>query len=244
MRLLDLIGPCAVAALVLASSLFGAGVAAAQETIRIGYAGELIDGDRKPLSGAFPLRFSLHDVAGEELWSELRWVTVLEGIYDLRLGADRPVPAALAGRSLELRIAIPESGEIMRHPLVVEAWQPPPPALSQAQVQRMARAALAARAIIAERAGRAETGRRLAGTPLDRIDQAGNLAERIEEIRTLFERERGAQIGTETVIVDRIGGATGRPYTRNCPTGWVMTGARGGAGRLVDGFQVICSRLE
>jgi hypothetical protein len=216
----------------------------AQEAFRMGYAGELVDADRRPLSGVYPLVFSLHDASGERLWHETRYVTVVEGIYDLRLGADTRIPAELRGEALELRIAVDGVGEVMRHPIEVHAWSPPPPTLTQAQVQRLVQVELAARALLAERAGRAHSGRRLSGTTLDRIDQSANLAERIDELRVTFERERGAQVGTEVVVVDRVGGATGRPYARTCPSGWVVTGARGGSGRMVDGFQLICSRLE
>ena len=51
-------------------------------------------------------------------------------------------------------------------------------------------------------------------------------------------------VGSTTRILQRVGGEGGEPYTRLCPSGYVVVGIQGRSGGFVDSFQVVCAPLE
>ena len=53
-----------------------------------------------------------------------------------------------------------------------------------------------------------------------------------------------SKIGEAKRYTDQVGGSGGRPYTLECPPGFVVTGIRGQAAGYVDQISLICSPLE
>lgn len=234
-----------VLSLLAVAALWLPATAWSQDGLRVSYAGELIDGEARPLSGVFPLRFQLSEQAGgEPVWSELRYVAVVEGIYDILLGRQTPLPTTLANRSMILQVALQDGTPLMQHTLRVEPWTPPASALRDATVRRIDEVELAARTIFAERARLAQDCRTLQGRTFADLNQYDTLLQRLQELRTQLRAGQSVQIGRDPRYLERVGADSGRQYTRLCPPNQIVTGARGGAGNLVDGLQLICSPIQ
>ncbi|MBU6160113.1 MAG: hypothetical protein KGO50_03260 [Myxococcales bacterium] len=221
----------------------------AQQTtvIEVEYRGEMIDADGHPISGTFPLTFQLFTTPDgtEPVWTEQRFVTVDQGGYRIRLGRATPLPANLAGQAMTLAIVLGSSGEIARYPFTPAPWSAAPDPLQTARIERITFAELAGRAVRADRALFAQDCRTLGGRTIDQLDRSPDLAERIEELRTQLRDEGGAQIGSDYQYAEIVGHATnGNRYDVVCPAGYVITGARGGAGNLVDGLQMVCTQIQ
>ena len=221
----------------------------AQQTtvIEVEYRGEMIDADGQPISGVFPLTFQLLETAdsAEPVWTEQRFVTVEQGGYRIRLGRATPIPAQYAGQSMTLVIVLGAAGEIARYPFTPTPWSAAPDPLQTARIERITFAELAGRAVRADRALFAQDCRTLSGRTVDAIDRSPDLAERIEELRSQLRDEGGAQIGSDYQYAELVGHPTnGNRYDLVCPAGYVITGARGGAGNLVDGFQLVCTQIQ
>lgn len=234
-----------VGSLLVLATLWVPSSAWSQDGLRVAYAGELIDGEARPLSGVFPLRFQLSEQpGGDAVWTELRYVAVVEGIYDILLGRQTPLPTTLANRSLILQVALQDGTPLMQHTLRVEPWTPPASALRDATVRRLDEVELAARTIFAERARVAQDCRTLQGRTFADLNQYDTLLQRLQELRTQLRAGQSVQVGREPRYLERVGADSGRQYTRICPPNQVVTGARGGAGNLVDGMQLICSPIQ
>ena len=221
----------------------------AQQTtvIEVEYRGEMIDADGHPISGVFPLTFQLFATpdATEAVWTEQRFVTVDQGGYRIRLGRATPMPALHAGQAMTLAIVLGSAGEIARYPFTPTPWAAAPDPLETAQIERITFAELAGRAVRADRALFARDCLTLGGRTVDEIDRSTDLAERIEELRTQLRDEGGAQVGSDYQYAEIVGHATnGNRYDVVCPAGYVITGARGGAGNLVDGVQMVCTQIQ
>jgi hypothetical protein len=210
------------------------------------YRGEMVDPDGVPLSGTFPLTFTLFDSPDGQtpLWTETRFVTVFNGGYELHLGRATPMAPTLAGQSLTIAITLGSLGEITRAPYTPVAWAPPVDPLDTANVERITFADLAGRAIRADRAQFARDCRTLGGRDVTQIDRSADMMGRIEDVRDELREGAGAQVGEDRQYVDRFGGPNGNRYEHNCPPGYVITGARGGAGNVVDGIQFVCSQIQ
>jgi hypothetical protein len=210
----------------------------------IAYEGELLDDLNRPISGVFPLTLSLYrsDAATEPVWVEVQHVAVLEGRYQIYLGRTRGVPAVWEGQTRVLSIELGDAGEIARHPIVLAAWDPaerdPAP-----QVRGVGVTELAGRAVSAERATYAQDCRALSGRTAQELDRFDALQTRINELRSALNQAGSQRVGRETVTQSRIGEAGGNPYQRTCPPGFVATGIRGGHGRVVDGYRLVCTEL-
>jgi len=228
-----------VAVLLLASTAFG------QQNLRMSYAGELLDGDRRPISGVFPMTFELLDPEdGEtELWSEVRFVAVYDGMYDIRLGRERAIPGALEGRLATLRVHVGE-GEVARHLVTIRRFVAEDPAVASARLERITFADLSGRAIRADTADFAQNCRTLEGRTAAQIDRYESVGNQLASITYDLRRERRPGTGPPLPPQPRIGSAGGNPYQVQCPPGYVATGMRGGDGDLIDAVQIICSRLE
>jgi hypothetical protein len=238
----------ALSALLLVTSLPHQAPEAQQTTVmEVEYRGEMIDPDGHPISGVFPLTFQLFSTPDgtEPVWTEQRFVTVDQGGYRIRLGRANPLPSLHAGQPMTLAIVLGATGEIARYPFTPTPWEPAADPLQTAQIERITFAELAGRAVRADRAGFARDCRTLGGRTVDQLDRSTDLAERIEELRTQLRDEGGAQVGTDYQYAEVVGHATnGNRYDIVCPAGYVITGARGGAGNLVDGFQLVCTQIQ
>jgi hypothetical protein len=217
----------------------------AASSFQTAYRGELIDADGMPLSGILPLRFELLDEStGAPFWQEMRWVTVHQGRYDLRLGRTMGIPADRLGQSATLRVLLGEQGEITRQRLLLRAWEPAADPATLPRFERHTFADLAGRALRAERASFARGCRTLTGRTPAQIDRSPDLAGRIEELRRQLREEAGAQIRPDHVPSGPAGGTEGARYERICPAGYAATGIRGGGGNFLDSIQLICTQVR
>lgn len=215
-----------------------------QPPLRILYAGELIDAERMPVSGVFRFVFQLTaEDAAAPAWSETHYVTITEGQFSLILGTTTAIPVALENTRSTLRIGLTSGDEISRHALTVTRYLPPPPP-GEPTFERVTFADLAARAIVADTARYARDGERLSGETVDEFSRHEEIQGRIEELRERLRTDGGAQIGTDYVYTGRFGGPNGNPYEYICPSGFVITGIRGGSGRVIDGLVPTCTQIR
>lgn len=215
----------------------------AQEAVtRVPYRGELFDDASRPISGVFPLTFSLLGPTGDPIWSERQFVAVFNGEYAVELGRNEGVPRAYAGSEQRLRVSLGD-GVVAEHVFRLETWdadpEPPPP-----RITPVGPIDLAGRAARGDRAHLAHDCRTLRGRTAEELDHFVDLRNQLDEIRTRIHRPAGNRLGSETVTLERIGGESGLPYERACPPGFAITGARGGHGQLIDSFRPICTQLE
>jgi hypothetical protein len=212
--------------------------------LRIRYVGELIDAERMPVSGVFRLVFQLTaEDAAAPAWSETHFVTIGEGQFALILGTSAPLPTALENSRATLRIGLVGGEEISRHPLTVTRYVPGPPE-AQPAFERVTFADLAARAIVTDSAEYARNGERFNGQTVDEFSRYEEIQGRIEELRERLRTDGGAQIGTDYIYLSPFGGPNGNRYEHICPAGFVVTGVRGGAGRVIDGFVPTCTQIR
>lgn len=221
-------------------------LAAAQDGVQMAYRGEIIDDAGAPISGVFPLTFQFYRRADatESRWTEAHFVSVYEGVYDVTLGADAPIPAELIGQEVFVAVEVGTIGEFTRHPITVT---PTPAPQTREQVIAeldVTYADVADRALFAVEADRARDCARLGGKTLEELDRYDEVLEELVTVRDRLDDVSGAQLGSRTTTLERIGGAGGNAYSRSCPPGHVVTGARGGSGALIDSIELICSPLQ
>lgn len=214
------------------------------ELMWVRYEGELLDQASAPISGIFPMVFSFYPTADGDSpsWVELQSVAVIEGRYEVFLGRTRGVPRAWDGQTVHLGVALGDAGEVTRHAVALESYvgddEGDLPSVIPAGNVELAGYALSADSAVFAHECRALDGR--TARELDRFEQ---LMTRVNAIRETLDRARDQRVARESQPAQRIGGAGGVRYQRTCPPGFVMTGARGGMGNLVDGFRIICTEL-
>lgn len=215
------------------------------------YGGRLVDGSGRPVTGVFPLTFSIYTGANTKraLWTDSVFVAVDNGVYAIELGRTKALPKSLNLKKAEIGIALTgRKGDIVREPM------------------EKAAAVTDARVIEVKPVGGATTGvKPSAANQQSYADVAGyayeseraKVADRIgglseTDLRDLAKSAATAtqntaprvKIGNEKRFMESAGGSEGTPYAITCPAGYVVVGIRGGAGALVDSVSVICSPLE
>ncbi len=209
------------------------------------YVGELIDLDNRPISGVFPMAFRIFrsPAAADPVWEEEQFVAVFEGRYTVLLGRNNGVPGAYRGLTRTLGVTLGELGEVSRHAVVLREYIPES-ATPLPTISRQSSVGLAGQAIRADRATIARHCERLGGQTSEQLDHYQELRDQLQELSDRINRPAGNRIGPDTVVLTRIGGIGGNRYHRSCPPGFVVSGARGGGGNLIDGFRPICTQLE
>lgn len=213
--------------------------------LRMTFVGEVVDPDGNPVSGVFPLTLRLFESAdaGDAIWVDTRFVAVSEGRYVVGLGSAEPLPASLRGRSLFLGVTLAGS-EIARVPLTIE---PDPPRRTRDEIVAeidLTWADLSERAVLAHDAMHADDCDMVGGRTLAELDRYDELLAEIVRVRDAIAEARGARLSSQTVTLERIGGAGGNPYARTCPPGHVVVGVRGGSGALIDSIELVCAPLQ
>jgi hypothetical protein len=221
-----------------------AGASHAAPPALVAYEGQLLDAHRKPLSGIYPLTFSLYrsEKSTRPAWSEAHFVAVQDGKYAVHLGDTRPIPPTLHLERLYISVGVTGGAELVREKLAVGPASAAPdvapavaPDLDPAAASGKARAAgdsYAEIAGFAYEADRAHTA-----------DAVGGLT--AAELRKMVKESKSEiTIGTRTRNSEAAGGTGGQPYTLRCPKGYVVTGIQGGAAAFVDSISIICSPLE
>ena len=209
------------------------------------YTGELADDDLKPISGIFKITFKLFPdlSAPKEIWTEEVFVTIVEGRYDVTLGRVAPIGANLDGRQLFLSAALDEDpGE--RIPFAVRAATTRDDSPSGPIFRGKSFADVADRALVATRAATADNCSTLGGKTAEEIDQSKELNKRVSELREALREKSSIKLGGQQQVLERVGGAGGNSYQRQCPPGFVVTGFRGGQGQFLDSIEIVCNAIE
>ena len=209
------------------------------------YTGELADDDLKPISGIFRVTFKLFpDIsAPTEIWAETLFVTIVEGRYDVALGRITPIGANLDGRQLFLSATLEEEpGE--RIPFAVRAATTRDDSPSGPIFRGKSFADVADRALVATRAATADNCSTLGGKTAEEIDQSKELNKRVSELREALREKSSIKLGGQQQVLERVGGAGGNSYQRQCPPGFVVTGFRGGQGQFLDSIEIVCNAIE
>jgi len=209
------------------------------------YTGELADEELKPISGIFNITFKLYpDIsAPQEVWTESVFVTIVEGRYDVALGRVSPIGANLDGRQFFLSATINEEpGE--RIPFAVRAATTRDDSPSGPIFRGKSFADVADRALVATRAATADNCSTLGGKTAEEIDQSKELNKRVSELREALREKSSIKLGGQQQVLERVGGAGGNSYQRQCPPGFVVTGFRGGQGQFLDSIEIVCNAIE
>jgi hypothetical protein len=209
------------------------------------YTGELADDELKPISGIFKVTFKLYPdlSAPKEIWTEELFVSIVEGRYDVTLGRVSPIGANLDGRQLFLIAAIGEdAGE--RIPFAVRAADIRDDSPSGPIFRGKSFADIADRALVATRAATADNCSTLGGKTAEEIDQSKELNKRVSELRESLREKSSIKLGSQQQVLERVGGAGGNSYQRQCPPGFVVTGFRGGQGQFLDSIEIVCNAIE
>jgi len=227
----------------MAAVLLGAaGAAHAAEPTHVAYEGQLLDSHRKPLSGIYPLTFSLYrsEKSSRPAWSESHYVAVEDGSYVVQLGDTRPIPSTLHLDRLYISVAVTGGSELVREKLATAAEEPrveakdpepgtPAPPRDKKPGSGDSYAEIAGFAYEADRAHNSDAVGGLTATEIRKI---------------IKESKSNVEVGGRTRNSEPAGGTGGQPYTLRCPKGYVVTGITGGAAAFVDSIAIICSPLE
>lgn len=235
------------------------GVVGTQEAGIQAYKGKLVDESGKPISGIFPMTFKMYAglKAKKPVWTETMWVAVDRGVYNVHLGAAKPLPPLGDLDKMVLGVDVKGVGELVREPFAAAELRPPvlsagaPRAALPGAGPTPGRAGAAGSAKYADTAGYAVEADHAKNT-----DRLMNLT--LDEVVRRAAEEAGGggaggaaaaggkvRLGTGKRYGNRVGGPGGTgEYNESCPKGYVMTGIRGGSGNFVDSIQIICSPIE
>lgn len=253
-----------------ASTALAADSAPGSEIV-VDYQGRLQDARGEAISGVFDLEFKLYDGehAAKPTWSARQFVAVVDGDYTVPLGLENPLKKSAVPDDVWIGVEWVGQGELLRDEFKIagranrgQAGDPEAEANLQWEVSAETRELLEAAksgkrisfADIAERAVSADTA-----DNARRAESIGEMsAEDIKKVSELALNRLGdhladpdAHQATGGLVLDdkhavqkRVGGAGGSPYQVNCPPGHVVTGIKGGAGRMVDSISIICTKLK
>lgn len=217
------------------------------------YRGQLMGPDGHPFFGMVRLTFGLHREAkgGKPLWSETQFLFVEEGSFVVVLGARNAIPDDVPLDSVHVALSVPKGPEFFREPLkslrVVTTAEFSALREGSESTMTVVNPSPLANKAMPTAAGSSSSYAEKAGLAYE-AEHARN-ADRLENM-TLKEVERALRertkpkLGDGEAYADHVGGYGGTPFAANCPKGYVATGVRGGAGKFVDGFQLVCSPLE
>ena len=167
----------------------------------------------------------------------------MEGRYDVTLGRVVPIGVNLDGRQLFLSAALDEDpGE--RIPFAVRSADVRDDSPSGPIFRGKSFADVADRALVATRAATADNCSTLGGKTAEEIDQSKELNKRVSELRESLREKSSIKLGGQQQVLERVGGAGGNSYQRQCPPGFVVTGFRGGQGQFLDSIEIVCNAIE
>jgi hypothetical protein len=208
------------------------------------YTGQLIDENRNPIGGVYPLQFALYASGQSEkpLWKETHWVAVDQGLYQVELGTSTAIPKKLKLQDLSIGVGLEGGAQLTREDLRPYVAGPdqaadltPPPINPLATAPTMTSPRPKGMVDYADRAGYAIEAEH-AGTA-DRLD---NMT--VEELKKVVASK--VSIGKARKYTDSVGGDGGYEFTEMCPDGYVVVGISGAAGRYIDNFRLVCAPLE
>ena len=216
------------------------------------YRGQLMGADGQPYFGMVRLTFALHREArgGKPLWSETRFLFVDEGSFLVTLGSQNAIPDELPLDGAFVALSVPKGPEFFREALkhlqvvttseftaMKESTEVPVTVVDATPRTSPAPSAAAGSSSYAEKAGLAYEAEHARNS-----DKLENMS--LKEIERALRERTKPKLGDGEAYADHVGGYGGTPFATSCPKGHVVTGVRGGAGKFVDGFQLVCSPLE
>lgn len=237
------------------------------QKILVDYEGQLQDADGNPISGVFPLKFNIYtdSKAAEALWSERQYVAVVDGTYKVPLGRKSTLNRENVSGNRWIGVELVGEGEILRDKLRLQESQiaandaegdsgtgvdtsKTRELLEKARKSdQIAFADIAERAVGADKAKHAETADKVGSMTAKEIERLSNLAlERLGEhiADPKAHKASGGKLGDRERVMNSVGGPGGNSYERHCPPGFVVTGIKGGSGRVVDSISIICQRIQ
>lgn len=238
------------------------------------YQGYLQDDQGQPISGIFHFNFKLfEDEDGDTpVWEEAQHVAVVQGTYTVPLGESEKITRVDLPESPWIAVDWVGQGEILRDQFHVSeapaqavapgAAEEPKQSSAEVKLSKETRelleaaksgkkvtfADVAERAVAADSAESALSAERLGDMSAAELKRATQLAlDRLGDHiadPNAHSATGGLGLGTEQAVQQRIGGAGGDPYQVNCPPGYVVTGIKGGAGKMIDSISIVCSQLR
>jgi hypothetical protein len=240
----------------------------ADDGIIVDYTGRLQDERSQPISGIFHLEFKVYDdqQAASAKWQERHYVAVVDGDYTVPLGSQETLERDALPSSAWLGVELVGEGELVRDRLQTgqtpSANKQPTNNDGGSHIsdetkkllegardnEKIAFADIAERAMVADQAEVAKRAESIGEFSVEELEEKANLAlERLGEHVTdpdAHSATGGLKLGDDRKGMKRVGGAGGTPYEANCPPGYVVTGIKGGAGRLLDSIRLVCQKLR
>lgn len=231
----------------------------------VDYEGTLQDQNAKPVSGVFQLQFNLYDGqnAKRSAWNERHFVAVVDGAYTVPLGSQKTLERSQLPKDAWIGVELVGEGELLRDRFQMAGsnstgqQQTEDVAISDEtrkllesarQNKQIAFADVAERAVTADKAEVAVRAQQVGDLSAEELEQKAQVAlERLGEHIAdpdAHAATGGLSLGSEREVMKRVGGSGGERYQVNCPPGYVVTGIKGGAGKLLDSIQLICQKLR
>lgn len=212
------------------------------------YTGELMQDEKTPLSGVFPITFELYEGETDDtpIWKEKHFVAVDLGTYTIDLGKTSPIPTELMRQRRWLAVRVDTLGELLREQITLNAYTPPE-STAPKSIKNLSFAELADRAVTADHAHVAADAQRLGGKTLQEIDKFGELQRQFVQLRARVNNIQnlgGTSVARRTSMSEPIGNGPGAHFRVQCPEGQVMVGLTGRADDAIRHAQLICAPLE
>src|SRR5690554_5064907 len=255
-----------------ASTALAADPAQSSEIV-VDYQGRLQDGQGRAISGVFDLEFKLYDGehAARPTWSARQFVAVVDGDYTVPLGLNAPLQKSALPEDAWIGVEWVGQGELLRDRFKIAGKSEGVGAgngggATQASAQwevsdetrellnaakggkRITFADISERAVSADKADTALRAESIGDMSAEEIKKTSELAlNRLGEHLADFDAHQatgGLVLGDNHAVQKRVGGTGGKPYQVNCPPGHVVTGIKGGAGKMLDSISIICTKLQ
>jgi hypothetical protein len=235
----------------------------------VDYTGKLQDEEAKPVSGVFHLEFKLYDGerAAKATWSERQYVAIVDGAYTVPLGSGSTLEPSAIPEEAWIGVDLVGEGQLIRDRFQIDDSKPAAASKGDSSGDSMQVSAetrklledargnkqvtfadVAERAVTADNAEVAKRANQLGDLTAEEFEKKTQVAlDRLGEHITdpdAHSATGGLRLSNERAVQERVGGGGGRSYQVNCPPGHVVTGIKGGAGRLVDSIRLICQKLR
>jgi hypothetical protein len=221
------------------------------------------------VSGVFHLEFKLYgaEKAANASWSERQYVAVVDGAYTVPLGSRSTLVRSTIPENAWIGVDLVGEGQLIRDRFDVGKPQADAPADGQATKggmhvsdetrklledarnnKKVTFADVAERAVTADNAEVANRANMVGDLTAAQLEKKAEVAlDRLGDHiadPNAHDATGGLGLDNQRSVQQRVGGSGGKSYQVNCPPGHVVTGVKGGAGRLVDSFRLICQKLR
>jgi len=206
------------------------------------YRGQLLDHTKNAVSGIYRLHFSLHEspTSTKKVWKEPHEVAISNGVYKVMLGYQTSLPKRNFER-FYLAVSLAGGPELVREPVsslltknAMQKSQQKNRKTTKTKQTNPAGTNYVPKADRAEFATEAGNSARFEGRTLDEVAKYVHEKTGIKRIR----------VGKGRPNNDHIGGNGGGEFVTRCPSGYVVVGIQGYAGRYMDGFDLLCAPLK